>query len=187
MIKKRNLLPVVLLTSYCAIAQVTLKAADTLSSKDFEYLSNGFSENLNDQAKSKIYAKAWLQKAKGDKGNYFQLALAYKALILSAEKKSRLFYADSMVVAAKQTEDIELIGSAYMTKGIVQYDCKEQIKALDNYLIADKYISQTSNQYLIYKVKYGIAQAKYYLGFYDEAISLLRECIDFFKDRKSVV
>ncbi len=182
MIKKRNLLPVVLLISYCAIAQVTLKAADTLSSKDFEYLSNGFSKNLNDQAKSKIYAKAWLQKAKGAKGNYFQLALAYKALILSAEKKSRLFYADSMVVAAKQTEDIELIGSAYMTKGIVQYDCKEQIKALDNYLIADKYISQTSNQYLIYKVKYGIAQAKYYLGFYDEAISLLRECIDFFKE-----
>lgn len=182
MIKKRNLLSVVLLISYCAVAQLPVKSSDTLTSKDFEYLSNGFSSNLNNPFKSKIYAQAWLQKAKTEKENYSQLALAYKALILSAEKKFRLLYADSMVAAARQTKDIELIGSAYMTKGIVQYDCKEQIKALDNYLIADKYISQTTNQYLIYKIKYGIAQTKYYLGFYDEAISLLRECIDYFKD-----
>ncbi|WP_284653176.1 AraC family transcriptional regulator [Flavobacterium terrisoli] len=182
MIQKRNLLSVVLLISYCAVAQLPIRSSDTLTSKDFEYLSNGFSSNLNNPFKSKIYAQAWLQKAKTEKENYSQLALAYKALILSAEKKFRLLYADSMVAAAKQTKDIELIGSAYMTKGIVQYDCKEQIKALDNYLIADKYISQTTNQYLIYKIKYGIAQVKYYLGFYDEAISLFRECIDYFKE-----
>src|SRR5690606_3262565 len=62
------------------------------------------------------------------------------------------------------------------------YDRKEQMKALDNYLLADKYIARTNNQYLIYKLKYGMAQTKSYLGFYDEAISLLRECIDYFKE-----
>jgi tetratricopeptide (TPR) repeat protein len=182
MIKKRKFLPVVLLISYCAVAQIPSNSRDTLSGKDFNYLRNGFESSIYDRTKSNIYALEWLKKAKSEKKNYYQLALAYKALILNAEKRFRLLYADSMVTAAKQTEDIELIGSAYMTKGIVQYDCKEQIKALDNYLIADKYVSQTNNQYLAYKIKYGIAQAKYYLGFYDEAISLLRECIDYFKE-----
>jgi hypothetical protein len=37
-------------------------------------------------------------------------------------------------------------------------------------------------KYLIYKVNYSIAHIKYYLGFYDEAISLFREYINYFKE-----
>lgn len=183
MSQKKFFLIVVLFIINYALAQLpNSNIDDSLSTKDFDYLSNGFSSNLNDPVKSNIYAQAWLKKAKSEKKNYHQLALVYKALILNADKKSRLSYADSMVIFANHTKDIELIGSSYMTKGIVHYGRMEHIKALDNYLIADKYISQVNNPYQIHKLKYGIAQTKYYLGFYDEAISLLRECIDFFKE-----
>jgi AraC-like DNA-binding protein len=90
-----------------------------------------------------------------------------------------------MLIAAKKTADFALIGSGYMTKGVILYDSKQHMKALDNYLIADEYISKTNNQYQIYKVKYGIAQIKYYLGFYDEAIALFKECLGYFKEENS--
>lgn len=182
MITKKLLLFLVLLISHCTNAQNDYgKISDSLSSKSYEYLSQSTVTYKADSIKSRMYASAWLVKAKSE-NNDFQLTHAYKAQINIVSKQFRLLYTDSMLTAAKKSKDIELIGSAYMTKGIVHFDRKEQMKALDNYLIADKYIVQTENQYLIYKLKYGIAQTKSYLGFYDEAISLFRECIDYFKE-----
>lgn len=182
MITKKRLLFLVLLISHCINAQNNYgKNSDSLSSKTYDYLSQSTVNYKVDSIKSRLYANAWLEKAKSE-NNDFQLTNAYKAQINLVSKQFRLSYADSMLIVAKKLNDIELIGSAYMTKGIVHYDRKEQMKALDNYLMADKYIAQTENQYLIYKLKYGIAQTKSYLGFYDEAISLFRECIDYFKE-----
>lgn len=158
---------------------------DSLSSKDYEYFNKNilFTEKNND--KELLYVQSWLAKAKSEK-NYGQMAMAYKALMYKNDKKMQLIYTDSMVKAAKQTTDIELIGSVYLTKGIVYHDRKEQMKALDNYLIADEYISKTNNQYLKYKTKYGIGQIKYYLGFYDEAIALFKECVNYFREKNDL-
>ncbi|RTY73071.1 AraC family transcriptional regulator [Flavobacterium sp. LS1P28] len=157
---------------------------DSLSAKNYEYFSNNILYEEKDSIKERLYAQSWLAKAKREK-NFGQMALAYKVLIYKNDKKLRLIYADSMVTAAKRTADIELIGAVYMTRGAVYYDRKELMKALDNYLLADEYISKTSNQYQIYKIKYGIAQIKYYLGFYDEAIALFKECLGYFKEENS--
>jgi len=157
---------------------------DSLSTKDFEYFSNNILYEEKDSIKERLYAQSWLAKAKREK-NFGQMAQSYKALIYTSDKKLRHIYADSMVTVAKRTADLELIGAVYMTRGAVYYDRKEQMKALDSYLIADEYISKTSNQYQIHKVKYGIAQIKYYLGFYDEAIALFKECLGYFKEENS--
>lgn len=157
---------------------------DSLSTKDYEYFSNNILYEEKDSIKERLYAQSWLAKAKREK-NFGQMALAYKSLIYTSDKKLQLIYADHMLTAAKKTADFELIGSGYMTKGVVQYDRKEHMKALDSYLIADEYISKTNNQYQIHKVKYGIAQIKYYLGFYDEAIALFKECLGYFKEENS--
>lgn len=154
---------------------------DSLVDKSYEYFNENIVYNETDSIKEKLYAQSWLAKAKSDK-NFGQMALAYKALIYKNDKKSRILYADSLVTAAKRTTDIQLIGSAYMTKGIVHYDRREQMKALDNYLLADQYISRTNDQYLIHKVKFAIGQIKYYLGFYHEAKSLFKECVEYFKE-----
>lgn len=181
MIQKKYVIILVLLANG-AFAQLSNNLLfDSLSTKSFEYLKNRFETNLYDRNKSNTYAVAWLQKAKAEKENYQQLALAYKASIMNANKSLRLFYADSMINSAKKSNSKELIGSCYITKGIVHYDRMEHIEALDNYLIADRHISQVDNPILVYKIKFEIAKIKYYLGFYDEAISLLRECVTFFE------
>ncbi|MDI5887409.1 AraC family transcriptional regulator [Flavobacterium yafengii] len=155
---------------------------DSLSTKDYEYFSNNILYEEKDSIKERLYAQSWLAKAKRE-NNFGQMALSYKALIYKNGKKLQLIYADSMLTAAKRTTDIELMGSVYMTIGAVYYDRKEQMKALDNYLIADEYISKTNNPYLIYKAKYVIGLIKYHLGFYDEATALFQECVNYFKEK----
>lgn len=154
---------------------------DSLSTKDYEYFSNNILYEEKDSIKERLYAQSWLARAK-QKKNFGQMAQSYKALIYTSDKKLQFIYADSMLTVAKRTTDMELIGSGYMTKGILYYDRKEHMNALDNYLIADEYISKTNNQYLIYKIKYVIAQIKYYLGFYEEATALFQECVNYFKE-----
>jgi AraC-like DNA-binding protein len=182
MVQKKYVV-ILLLIVHCAFAQRTANSSvDTLNGKSFDYLHNRFGNTINDPARSTIYATALLHKAKEEKVNFNHLTLAYKACIINSDPSSRLFYADSMISNAKKSRSDELIGSSYLTKGIIHYRRMEHMRALDNYLIADRYISQIDNPPLAHKTKYEIAKIKYYLGFYDEAIALFRECVAFFKE-----
>ncbi|UPT69932.1 MAG: tetratricopeptide repeat protein [Flavobacterium sp. JAD_PAG50586_2] len=182
MVQKKDVIILILLAN-CALAQLPNNSRfDSISDKSYDYLKSKFEETIFDKDKSKIYVSAWLQKAKAEKNNYLQLALAYRASAFFAEKSLQLRYADSMISNAKRVGNDELIGSSFMTKGILYYNRNEHSKALDNYLIADRYITKSDIPSLNFQIKYGIAQIKYYLGFYDEAISLYSECSVFFED-----
>lgn len=180
---KKNYLILFLLCFFISLnAQKKFIIPDSLSNKSCDYFNEKINYKESDSLKERLYAQSWLAKAKSEK-NDKQMALAYKSLIYKFDKKLRHQYADSSVTAAKRTNRAELIGSAYMTKGIVYYDDKEMMKALDNYLIAEDYISKTNDEYLIYKLKYCKALTKYYLGFYHEAIALFTECVTYFKEQ----
>ena len=180
---KKNYLILLLLCFFISLnAQKKFVIPDSLSNKDCNYFNEKINYKESDSLKERLYAQSWLAKAKSER-NDKQMALAYKSLIYKFDKKLRHLYADSLVIAAKRTNSAELIGSAYMTKGIVYYDDKKMMKALDNYLIAEDYISKTNDEYLIYKLKYCKALTKYYLGFYHEAISLFKECVTYFKEQ----
>ncbi|WP_338646093.1 AraC family transcriptional regulator [Flavobacterium sp. KS-LB2] len=180
---KKNYLILLFLCFFIGVnAQKKFIIPDSLSNKSYNYFNEKINYKESDSLKERLYAQSWLAKAKSEK-NDTQMALAYKSLIYKFDKKLRNLYADSLVTAAKKTANPEMIGSAYMTKGIVFYDRKEMMKALDNYLIAEQYISKTNNYYLIYKLKYGKALTKYYLGFYHEAIALFKECVTYFKEK----
>ncbi len=182
MIQNKNIVFVLLLFAHCTTAQkINGKIPDSLLAKNYSYLSQATLTYKNDRIKSLLYAQTWLKKAKTD-NDFEQVVLAYKSVLYLSDKKTWIAYADSMLVAAKQTKNDISIGSAYMTKATVYYGQKDNKNALDNFLLADVFISKTDDCYSTYKIKFGIAQTKYYLGFYDEAISLFRECIDYFKE-----
>lgn len=154
---------------------------DSLQTKSFQYLSDQVLLNREDKMKALQYSQYWLTKAKRE-NNLSQIPLAYNALLHSTPKEYQLVYADSILQSALVTKNDKIIGSAYMTKGIVFYENKLIKEALDNYLAADQYLLNVDDQYLKHKLKYGIGITKYYLGLYDEAISLLSECIVFFAE-----
>ncbi|WP_374173170.1 helix-turn-helix domain-containing protein [Flavobacterium tructae] len=160
--------------------KVQFKVPDTLQNKDYDYLFNRIEKSAKSPASESFYLKSFLHKAKSEKNN-LETVNGYKNYLHRAPVDLKLVYADSMIYAAKNSKDNALIGSAYLSKGIEYYSQKKLNYALDNYLIANNYISKTKDKYLIYKTKYYIAQIKYFLGYYDEAIFLFKQCIDYFK------
>lgn len=182
---RKNLLLLLLLFCYTANAQKNhFKVPDSLKKKNYEYLDDKIYDFRKDSIKASVYAYALLNKAKSEQ-NWKEIIHGYQNLLHLSPHRLRIVYADSMVYAAKKSNDNELIGSSYLSKGIVYFQQRMQRQAMDNYLIANSYISKTTNQYLIHKVKYSIAQTKFYIGFYDEAVSLLQECIDYYKDKQA--
>ncbi|MBF4485799.1 AraC family transcriptional regulator [Flavobacterium sp. CSZ] len=153
---------------------------DSLKKKNYEYLDNRFYDLKKDSARASVYAYALLSKAKKEK-NIKEILNGFQNIMLISTEKTRIIYVDSMLYTAKKSKDNALIGGAYLSKGTFFYGLKQQKLAMDNYLIANNYISKTNDQYQIHKVKYCIALTKFYVGFYDEAVSLLRDCVDYYK------
>jgi AraC-like DNA-binding protein len=131
------------------------------------------------------YLKKYLAKAKKEH-NHQETVFAYKEMLHESDVDLRFVYADSMVAASHVSGENDLIGSAYLTRGVAHYQIRQHQKALDDYLTANKHLAGSNDYYLKHKVKYSIGQIKYYLGYYNEAISLFRECIAFFKDSENV-
>lgn len=154
-----------------------LRSPDTLYGKSYDYLFDRIEES--EGSSQPVYLAYFLGKAKREK-NEQEIINGYKNYLHYSADKLKLVYADSMIYTARKSGNDALIGSGYLSKGIVFYSFKEYKQALDHYLIADNFISKTNDDYLIYKVKYNIAQIKYYLGFYDEAAPLFKQCIEYF-------
>lgn len=166
---------------HCLYAEVAFKIPDSLRTKDYDYLFDRIEGHNNNTPIQSIYLSAFLNKAKSEK-HWEEIVNGYKNYMHYSSGDLKLTYADSMIYTANKSKDESLIGSAYLSKGIVYYGQKNHIQALDNYLIANGYISKTSDDYQKYKVQYSIAHIKYYLGFYGEAIALFEGCLKYFKN-----
>jgi len=171
----------VLIGPICMQSQSTsFRIPDSLLNKDFRYLENRVDHFKNDSSKAAVYLFSYIKKAKTER-NWEELKNGYQNIMHQSPASLRYVYADSMVFAAKKSKDNATMGSAFLTKGIVSFADKKHKEALDDYLIANEYISKTNDHYLIHKVKYNIAQLKSSMGFYDEAIVLLKECVSYYK------
>lgn len=180
--KQNYVLLILLLTAHCVTSQKKVfKIPDSLQNKSYVYLEDRSYSLTKDTVKAFFYINIYIKKAKNEE-NWKELVNGYQNALHQSPNNIRLQYADSMIYAAKKRKDPALIGSAYLSKGIVFYSQKKLSNALDNYIIANNYIAKINDDYLIHKVKYNMGQVKYYLGFYDEAISLLKECVAYYKN-----
>src|SRR5690606_29152762 len=157
---------------------------DSLKQYDYNRLFDKIENSIRNKELQQYYLKAFLKRAKSE-NNIEEIINGYKNYLYYSDEHIAVVYADSMVNVAVNSGENLLMGSAYLTKGIVHYWQKEYKLALDHYLIAHDYILKTKDNYLKYKTKYNLAQVKYYLGIYDEAIVLLESCIDYFKVNNS--
>jgi AraC-like DNA-binding protein len=177
---KLYLLPFLLLIKILTAQTHLRQIPDSLARKSFDYLDEKIYKHKNDSTKASPYLYSYLLKAIKE-SNWKEVVYGYQNILHQSPAELRVQYADSMIYFAKKSEDQALIGSAFLSKGIVYYSQKKYNQAYNYYIKANEHISKSDDKYLIYKVKYNIAQIKYYLEFYDEAISLLKECIDYFR------
>lgn len=132
--------------------------------------------------KALVFVNQYIKKAKLEK-NYSELFQAYKDAILYSENQ-KMIYADSALVAAKNSGNNDLIGDGYLSKGAIYYFNQRKFQyALEEYLKAYEYLKDSKNEFLKYQNMYHIGVVKSYLGYYDEALKIFNECIDFFETK----
>ncbi len=153
---------------------------NNLIRKEYDFLIKGANEKQQTDSQN-TFKKAWLYKAKKENNNLQQIN-AYRTIMVDCELKEKIKYADTIISIAKKTKDNLVIGNAFLTKGIVFYEKKKLVEALNNYLVAEYHLEKTDEAYAINKTKYAIAQTKYYLGFYDEAIKIFNEVALYFSE-----
>ncbi|SMC70145.1 helix-turn-helix domain-containing protein [Moheibacter sediminis] len=122
------------------------------------------------------------EKAKKEK-DYEFLSDYYRLQWTLYDKEKNLIVLDSSLYYAKLSKKEDLIGEAYLTKGRLFYIEKDHTDALNNYLIADKYLENSKNSLLKYSTLLHIASIKAYLNESEEAIDLFSKCITYFKSQ----
>lgn len=144
-----------------------------------EYRKKYWGYEENDQ-RAFVYLNQYISHAKSEK-EYSELFQAYKDAILFS-KDQKIQYSDSAIEAAKQSGNRDLIGDAYLSKGAIYYFNHRKFQvALNEYLDAYEYLKDSKNEFLKYQNLYHIGVVKSYLGYYDEALEIFKECINFFE------
>lgn len=151
---------------------------DTAKKKSYEELQQVI-DNSYDTIYLKPYLNAYIQKAKKD-NDPEKIYRAYQNYIYSSAAQLMLPYADSLISIAKKIGTNEKLGKAYEHKATVYYTQKNYKEAMDNFLAANEYASKTTDESLKHQIKYDIANIKFYLGFYKEALVLFEQCAAFF-------
>ncbi|MUV04762.1 helix-turn-helix domain-containing protein [Flavobacterium rakeshii] len=180
---KAHYLILIFIAQFNCIAQKKFIIPDSLSHKNYNELSDDIDKYEDDSIKLWVYYHTYIEKAKKE-NNKEELINGYRNILFDLPLTTRLQYTDSILNIATSLKDNKLIGRAYIHKAVAYFRYKNYIKSLDNYLIADKYINYKNDIYTQYKIKYGIANIKFYLGYYQEALDLFTECKDFYKNQE---
>ncbi|WHF51798.1 AraC family transcriptional regulator [Chryseobacterium gotjawalense] len=115
--------------------------------------------------------------------NSAQLTYAYlDALKFHPTVPLKLKYADSAIAIAHRSGRSDLIGEAYMSRGIVTYaHYRNYQAAMEDYLKAADYAKISGDPYLQYRLLYQFGVVKGYMGLHQEATDNLKRCAAFFR------
>lgn len=165
---------------YCCLFASILFSQSVSKDPTYEEFRKKYWEYEENDIRAFVYLDQYIDYAKSKK-NYSELFQAYKdAILFSADQKMK--YADSAIAAAKQSGNKDLIGDAYLSKGAIYYFNHRKFQlALNEYLTAYEYLEDSKDKLPKYQNLYHIGVVKSYLGYYEEALEIFKECIAFFE------
>ncbi|USL94879.1 helix-turn-helix transcriptional regulator [Riemerella anatipestifer] len=128
--------------------------------------------------------KRYIAKAKHEK-DYDHLTQGYfDAGFYNSNEKIKLKYADSAIITAELSHNIDKKTTAYMMRGSLFYFYRRDLKkALEDYIKAFNIFKkqQHSNLFRTHSISYHIGVVKSYLGYNTEALEHFKEGIAFFE------
>ena len=122
------------------------------------------------------------EKAKKDK-DYVFLTDYYRLQWSLYDFEKNLAVVDSAIYFAKLSKNSDLIGEVYLTKGRLFYIEKGYQEALDNYLISNDYLKNSSDLFLKHNLQLHLASIKAYLNESEDALSLFNQCKEYFSSQ----
>ncbi len=178
---------ILLVTLFLIIIQNTFSQSisiDSLTEMSFDILEHRSINSKNDSVK-KLYAKAFLLKAKKEK-NTIKIADGYYSFSnIYRHTPKGVKYADSILTLKINQKNSEYPAKGYLQKGIQLYYLAKYTEALDNYLKANEF-------YGISNDKYGQLCVKHYIGLLKnqiddkpkESLKIFRENLLFFNNKE---
>lgn len=135
--------------------------------------------------KEKIeYIKAFINVAKKEKKKKRILAGYYILSSFSVDEQ-KLMYCDSIINLTKNNPIQNHPSAAYNVKAIFYESKGYYEKALDNYLLSNKFAANENNMQLFFLNIYSIASIKRIIGEYDEAKILFKQSLNYFKTNEN--
>lgn len=160
---------------------VLAQEVDSLSKKSNRYLVSkldSFQFNRQDTLVW-VYLDAYIENAK-ERNDYETLYYGYREAIYFSDGFVKKSYADSAISISQKLGKPEIEGNAYLLKGRTLYGFKDYKGALDNYIKANEIIKETQDNRLQNSALYAIAVIKIYLGYFEDAMSLIDEAMAYF-------
>ncbi|MFA5299027.1 MAG: helix-turn-helix domain-containing protein [Lutibacter sp.] len=159
---------------------------DSLKNKSYKELFKGFNASSNDIVKERIYAKAYLNKAKNE-NDIIRISNAYSQFASISSKiniNMAIIYSDSIIYLTKNINHIDYPGYGYMTKGFYQYHLGNYEKSLENLLIANKYALKNKNIEQQFRINNSIGELKNLWGNYEEAVEIFKSQLKLLQQNK---
>jgi len=149
---------------------------DSLKTKTYKDLFEGLNSSYNDTLKEKIYAEAYLHKAKNE-NDTIKIANAYSQFATINNTAVAIKYCDSIIELTKTMDHFVYPGFGYMTKGMIYYKNGNDHKALEYYLKAYAFANRHNNYSQLAYLKSGIGDIKTFWGKNKEALLIFKSLL----------
>ncbi len=115
------------------------KIIDSLRFQNFDALALAYKNSKEHKVKAKLYATAYLEKAK-NVNDTLNIIKGYQFLLETySHSRKAVRYADSIILIAKSSIYEKQLAKGYLLKGIQLYYQSKYSKSLDSYVTAKKY------------------------------------------------
>ncbi|MEW7277765.1 helix-turn-helix domain-containing protein [Aquimarina sp. 2201CG1-2-11] len=160
-------------------------AKDSLSLKTYNELESLFKKHKLDSTLSKAYAWGYIQKAKREKDS-LQMANGYYYISKVCKDDVLLSYLDSLIIASKNIKSVKYPGVGYINKGTFYYHKENYPKALENYLIAQKYAQSSNNTHHLIVLQHNMGLLKKVVGDNTEALKIFKQNLKVIKTKDTL-
>lgn len=171
---------------YITFFLVVFSSIQLLHSQDYVDIRKKYEKLNENDERALIYVKLYIKKAKNENDKERLLEGYKEGIFYSSTKENKLLYSDSCLAAAININNNDLIFSSYLMHGSIYYYYYKKYKyALNDYIKAYQYSKTSDDDYSKYKLIYQIGVLKSYLGYYREALTHFKDCIDFFNRKRN--
>jgi AraC-like DNA-binding protein len=152
---------------------------DSLKNRSYNNLKKSYYNSGNDFIIARIYANAYLDRAKNE-NNDVEIANGFLFLSEISNEKKALKYADSIIYYSEKSENRELLIKGNIQKGIHYYFLAEYDKSLAKLLNAQRVAVEENNEFQQVVIKHHIGNLKNVTKQREEALEIFRSNINYF-------
>jgi len=135
-------------------------------------------EKADSKEKRIEFAKAFLKQSKKE-SNKKRIVTGYYLLAYENKNELRLSYLDSIIELTRDKPIGHHPAIAFNEKAKHLQKNGQFKKAIDNYILSNKFASFSNDKYLSFNNSFNIATIKRFIGEYQESINLFRKCLSF--------